>query len=885
MLVLSCMKALFVVSDKTHASALVAAIQRRGLDIEYASPAELTAALVTRCSLVLLFPARDGSDLDACTAACRRVESIPDRVALVLAIAHDTRHLNILVDAGADDFSPWPVDEETLNRRIEICKTRIRKRERDVFRSQRLLEAVRDAELGEQRFRHLAESSTEILTRCSPGGIRLYVSPACRDILGYDPDELLGSSIFDILHLADTGALIEALEQLEKGADAARAMVRFQRHDGDFAWMEMSCRSVRDRKTNAIEEIISVARDITALVRIEHDKLQSEGQFELFASRAPVGIVKVDRTGHCEFINPRACELLGTTPMHAAGHGWMKLLDVRDLATLVESSRQRGLDEKAYSWEMAIRRDSAEKVWLAVKAIPIRDHTGRPTGYLGTLIDVTREQRARQDWLASEERFRSIVERITELVCRYLPDGTLTYVNDAYCRAFGTTPEELVGKSFFPLLPAEDKAIIDRVIASLSPANPVGISEHRVVLPNGEVRWQEWCDRGTFDDEGRLVELVGTARDITDRRTFERELAEAGHFLRDVLDAVPDPISVEGDDGNFVMVNRSFAELVEHPREEIVGRPVISIRPEAQGVNVGRWPAVSDEHEITWPRADGQLRSLFEKRAVLADRNGHRVLVSVMRDVTERKRYEAQFALTERLASLGTLAAGIAHEINNPLSYVIGNVAFAFDNLPSTLPPGDPAPQVPEIRNALCEALEGAQRIANIVRDVKVFSRADRETLKLVDPAGVVDASYRIVQGNIERRATVTREFATVPQVLGNEARLAQVMVNLLMNALQALPDRSMNENRIVIAVRSEQRSVVMEVRDNGQGISSENLRRIFDPFFTTKAVGEGMGLGLSICNSIINAHGGRIDVTSTLGIGTAFRVILPVAQTPTAPQ
>ncbi|MBK9263614.1 MAG: PAS domain S-box protein [Polyangiaceae bacterium] len=356
----------------------------------------------------------------------------------------------------------------------------------------------------------------------------------------------------------------------------------------------------------------------------------------------------------------------------------------------------------------------------------------------------------------------------------------------------------------------------------------------------------------------------------------EQKLADASNFLCDVIDAVPDPISVEGDDGKYVMVNRSFAELVGHARDEIVGCDVASMRPAVPGD--GRWPDVSDEHEITWPAADGLMRSLSEKRAVLADRKGHNVLVSVMRDVTERKRYEAQLALTERLASLGTLAAGIAHEINNPLSYVIGNLAFAVDTLASDRACGDAAPQSSEIRNALSEALEGARRIAGIVRDVKMFSRADRETLKLVDPTSVVEASLRMVQSNIEGRARVVREISEVPRVLGNEARLSQVIVNLLMNAVQALPDRPAAENQITVALRCEHRAVVMEVRDNGAGISEESLRHVFDPFFTTKPVGEGMGLGLSICNSIINAHGGRIDVDSTVGIGTAFRVILPAA-------
>lgn len=876
------MKALLVASEHRCSQFLVDVLTEQGIEVRRVTQDELLATSTAKGLLVLLLPAEDGSDLPQLAEICRHLSAVPhDRGSLLVALARDATQLNELLDAGADDFLMWPVDGVNLRRRLEICQTRIQRRVRDVLRSQHLVEAVRRAELGEQRFRHLAESSTEILTRASPGGIRLYVSPACRSTLGYDPDELLGTSTFAIVHPADISVLMDLLEQLEHGADMSRAVVRHQRKDGDFVWLELTCRSVRDSNTKNIEEVIMVARDVSALVHIDHDKLESEGQFEQFASRAPVGIFKIDNDGNCLFINPRACELLGTTPERASGLGWMSIVDVRDFATLAESSIQKVGDDKTYNWEMALRRPDGSKSWLSVKATSTRDQFGVSTGYLATILDVTREQRARKELLASEERFRSIVERITELVCRYLPDGTLTYVNDAYCRAFSASPEALLGTRFLLLLPTEDRSVFQRVIDSLTPATPVSTTVHRAVLPSGEVRWQEWYNRGTFDDEGRLVEIVGTARDITERRTFEQELEDAGNFLRDVLDAVPDPIAVEASDGKYLMANRSFAELVGRPRELISGCEVTTIRPDGGGTATARWPAVSDEHEVTWPSANGDLRSLSEKRAVLEDRRGHHVLVSVMRDVTERKRYEAQLALSERLASLGTLAAGIAHEINNPLSYVVSNISFAIDQLNQNRSDFNALVQFNEINNALGEAQEGAQRIAGIVRDVKVFSRADRDSLRRVKPAAVIDASLRMMQANIERRATVVREVSDVPRVLANEARLTQVLVNLLVNALQALPERPVSENRIVVALRADPRFVILEVRDNGHGIADENLRRIFDPFFTTKAVGDGMGLGLSICNSIITAHGGRIDVESTVGIGSIFRIVLPCSPTP----
>ncbi|MBK9263615.1 MAG: PAS domain S-box protein [Polyangiaceae bacterium] len=205
------MKALFVASTESCARPLIESVRRHHIDVELTSPADVTVTLASSGALFVLFPSQDGSDLQALVDACWRLRSSPDRQPLLLAVAHDLQQVNALLDAGADDFLLWPAEAELLPRRIEVCRTRAIRRERDVIRAQHLVDAVRDAERSERRFRHLADSSTEILTRCSPGGVRLYVSPACRTILGYDPDELLGSSMLDVLHPADESKLVEAL--------------------------------------------------------------------------------------------------------------------------------------------------------------------------------------------------------------------------------------------------------------------------------------------------------------------------------------------------------------------------------------------------------------------------------------------------------------------------------------------------------------------------------------------------------------------------------------------------------------------------------------------------------------------------------------------------
>ncbi|UQA56560.1 PAS domain-containing hybrid sensor histidine kinase/response regulator [Polyangium aurulentum] len=877
------MKALLVASPKADAQPVEELLRSRGSDVVRVDPSEVVPGASTGCALAVLLASGDEDDFSALAAVCRALKTSGDGGPLVLALARRPAHLEVFCDEGADDFTAWPGDEELLGTRLELLFRRVSQRSRDAVRTAVLADAVRQAERSEQRFRHLAESSTEILARLSPGGVRLYISPACRSVLGYEPDELLGSSIIDMLHPADVSKLLEARQALDAGASAAGAIIRLQRKDGEYAWLETISRPVRDPRTEAIEEIVTVSRDVTSSIYAEQDKISGEERFEMFAVHAPVGIFQADTEGRCLFINPRACEIADLTPSQAAGHGWTKLFDQTELEAFQDDCPVTGAARTDRGREVRIRLSNGQVRWIVLNATEVRDENGEVTGYLGTVLDVTRERRAREALVASEERFRAMVEDATDLVCRCRPDGTLTFVNAAYCRTFGKRAEQLVGERYQPLIPEEDRAGLEEELRSLSPERPVVTTEHRVILPGGELRWLQWYDQGFFDDQGNLVEILSTGRDVTDRRRLQEELADARDFLRDVIDAVPDPICVKDDAGHYIMVNRAFCALLGRPREEVVGRTAAEIWPASQRAEAASRTEQEGEREETITGADGSVRVLSERRAVLTGREGRRVLVSVMRDVTERKRIEAQLVLSDRMVSLGTLAAGIAHEINNPLSYVIGNLSFVADAIGElrrdALPEGLRAD---ELNQALAESLEGARRIGAIVRDMKVFSRSDTETLGPVDVPRVLETSMRMVRNALEHRARLVRAIGEVPLVMGNEARLGQVFVNLLTNAMQSLPDREPTENEVRVSARSERGEVVVEVRDNGQGIAKEALRHIFDPFFTTKAVGEGMGLGLSICQGIVAGLGGRIEVESEVGQGTLFRVIMPAA--PTSP-
>jgi len=258
-----------------------------------------------------------------------------------------------------------------------------------------------------------------------------------------------------------------------------------------------------------------------------------------------------------------------------------------------------------------------------------------------------------------------------------------------------------------------------------------------------------------------------------------------------------------------------------------------------------------------------------------------RLPLAVGREVREASARAAQremsdrLAISERMASAGMLAAGVGHEINNPLAVVMAGLDFVT-GLVGRLPIDA---RSKEFDAPLRDMSEAVERIRGVVRDLKLFSRPQEEKLGPVDVRDVVESSIRMAWNEIRHRAKLIRAYGHVPMVESNEARLGQIVLNLLVNAAQAMPEGCASRNEIRVATRMmESGRVIIEVRDTGMGIPREILARIFDPFFTTKPVGVGTGLGLSLCHRMVSDLGGEISVESEVGKGTAFRVAIPVA-------
>jgi len=383
------------------------------------------------------------------------------------------------------------------------------------------------------------------------------------------------------------------------------------------------------------------------------------------------------------------------------------------------------------------------------------------------------------------------------------------------------------------------------------------------------------------DADDTPLRIVGTLMDVSARKQTEQELRREALLFESLNDGV---IFLDLQ-GSVVDWNTSAERLFGYAKGEVLGRAwsdVLKLSENNLQATVlaalrryGRW-----SREVVALRKDGSETFCEVTVVPLRDGEGrHIATIAVHRDIGERRAMQAQLLVASRLASVGTLAAGVAHEINNPLAFVNANVLYLADELERCRSALGPATD--EILQLVAETRQGVERIGLIVRDLKAFSRVDSEDVSaVVDVRKVLAFAEKMAGKEMRQRARVLRDIQPVPMVKANESRLGQVFLNLLLNAAQAIPDGAATENEIRIRTRTDGLGrAVVEVSDTGRGIPEELRARVFDPFFTTKPVGEGTGLGLSICLGIVRSLGGEILLESEVGEGSTFRVALPAHQ------
>ncbi|MEM9191536.1 MAG: ATP-binding protein [Myxococcota bacterium] len=366
-----------------------------------------------------------------------------------------------------------------------------------------------------------------------------------------------------------------------------------------------------------------------------------------------------------------------------------------------------------------------------------------------------------------------------------------------------------------------------------------------------------------------------------DAKLRDRLLRSEKDFHR-VIEASPDGIVMHRK-GVIVYANPAIAWSLGYKRDELLERRLSEFLDDPPARRTGH--VADGQHRFT--RADGRVAELEVTTGPEVQFDGKLTALTVTRDVSEVRLAEAQLRLSDRLAAVGTVTAGVAHEINNPLAYVLLNAESLEERLGSVDDALSPEER-DHMATLLSELKQGATQVREVVRGLRSLAHPGDEPVRAIELGPVIESSLAIASSELRQRAEIVREIAAdLPPVRGNEALLGQVFLNLLVNAAQALEDSESSRNKVVIrAAQKEGGWVVVEVEDNGEGIPDAVRERVFDPFFTTKRIGVGTGLGLTICRRIVEGLGGAMSIDSEDGQGTTVGVRFPVADvTEVAPE
>ena len=493
----------------------------------------------------------------------------------------------------------------------------------------------------------------------------------------------------------------------------------------------------------------------------------------------------------------------------------------------------------------------------------------------------------------SQEQYRSVVEGQSDLICRFLPDGTYTFVNDAYCRYFQRSAGELLGQKFWQFLPAYQRPISEAFLAAITPEHPVASIEQHVAGPGGEGRWIEWTERGYFDERGRVVELQAVGHDITDRKRTEEVIKQSEEQVRHFVRHVPAAVAMFDRDMRYLIYSPRWLTDYKLGDQDLVGRSHYEVFPETPE----RWKevhrrclagAVEVNDDDSFVRTDGSTDWLrWEVRPWRNARNEIGGIILFTEVITERKRAEeehrrlvAQARVAEALREVDRrkdeFLAMLSHELRNPLAPI--TMAIEIMRLQE---PGDDS--IVWARDVI--ARQTAQ-LTRLVDDLLDVSRITLGKITLnrsaLDLRPIVAQAVEAVQPLFTaRHHSLAIDVSAAPlPIWGDGARLTQIISNLLNNAARFTADGG----HIVLAVRREGARVVLSVKDDGIGIPPDMRERVFDMFTQIEWPGqrkqEGLGIGLALVKRLVEMHDGDIEARSEgAGRGSELVVRLPIAE------
>ncbi len=568
--------------------------------------------------------------------------------------------------------------------------------------------------------------------------------------------------------------------------------------------------------------------------------------------------------------------------------------DDRELAWQRQKDRIQGKSVPE-RYEIRLIHKNGEIYWVELHGNLI-EYQGEPSVQTA-LIDITKRIQAREA-LKHQERLHSEAQRIAHLghweSC--IQTNRLNWSDETY-RIFGLTPQafDSTRDAFIERVHPEDREMLKMAVRdTLNNKIPYRI-DHRIIRPDGDVRFVHERAEIEYSDEGEPIRMVGTVLDITERKRAEQALSENEETLRVMLNAIDDLIVLLTPDGRIVSANIFFEHYFDTALDHLIGVNVFSqFPPEAAAIREEKLnEAVRTKKTIHHTDKDDPNKIFDVQLSPIIDEKSNVYLVLIYaQDITERIMIEEQFHHSQKIEAITQLAGGIAHNLNNILTGVIGNLALA------KMKPAD------ETASYIDKAKDASSRAAELVSELLSYSLKMDVKLQPVDLNIIVDEVFRLVREMVDRHTEIeVRTDRALPRINADASQINSVLLNLCVNARDAIddviqgkvtPERS--EDRFIITIETKTaeidrqygenhsyaksgRYATVTISDNGSGMDSETKNRIFDPFFTTKELDKGTGLGLSSAYGTIQQHGGWIDVESTPGKGSSFSIYLPAIE------
>jgi len=702
-------------------------------------------------------------------------------------------------------------------------------------------------------------------------------------ILGYSKNEMIGMNNRQYMDKENARKVYQAFSKVyATGKPAEGFDWELTRKDGTKRIVEASISLIRNPEGEPIG-LRGVVRDITERKRWEEMLRQSEKKYRTILESIEDGYYELDLAGNFTFFNDSMCKILGYSKNEMIGMNNRQYMDKENARKVYQAFNKvytTGKPTVGIDWEV-IRKDGT-KGFIETSVSLIRDARGEPIGFRGVARDITERKQAEKALQEAKTRFEDLFETANELIITTDAEGWVLHVNKEVEKLSGYSKKELVGQSILNIAYPEDTPKYIQfwkdILSGLDPHYELRATSAK---KHGDIRYL-LASGSAIRKDGNVVEIQYNAKDITEEKQVEEALRQSEEKYRSILENITDGYYELDLAGNFTFFNDSTCKILGYSRNELLGmnnRDYMdkeNARKVYQAFNkvytTGK-PTIGIDWEVI--RKDGTKGFIETSVSLIRDARGEPIgFRGVARDITERKQMEVErneleekAQLATRLGVIGEMASGIVHEVNNPLTSVIG---FAEMLAQKDLP--EDAKEYVRIINS-----EG-KRVASIASRLLNFSRHQTLGTVYTDINKLIEATlelqqYEMTSGNIK---ITTKLDPHLPRTMADPGQMQQVFLNIMLNARTAMR-LAHGGGKLLIKTKAMDNTIQISFKDDGPGIAKKNLHRIFDPFFTTRKPGEGTGLGLSICQNIIVTHNGTIYARSKLGKGATFIIKLPV--------